>query len=142
MPSTAKELVTRWFEEVWNQRRDETMYELTHTHAVAHMDTKLALKGMDGFKEFRDNLLAAMPDIRVEIEDILVENDQAVARWYYRGIHSGHGLGFEPTRKLIEFRGMTWFRIQDNRFTEGWNSWNQGAVMQQLANVVSASQEK
>src|SRR5262245_39594540 len=102
----------RWFEEVWNQRRDQTIDELLTPHSVCHTDEGPIV----GKEEFRARmyvpLLSAFPDLRVEVEGVTGQGDDVVVRWSAAGTHSGDGLGFAPTGKGVILRGITWMRVR------------------------------
>lgn len=113
-------LARRWFDEVWNQRRTDTIFELLTPTSVCYAEDGQ----MVGPREFQDKMhtpfLAAFSDLRVVIDAILSDGDEAVVRWSATGIHSGVGLGFPPTGKSAAFRGMTWLRVENGQLKEGW----------------------
>ena len=122
------DLARRWFEEVWNSRRDATVRELLAEKAVAHMEGG-DFVGPDRFLETRAALLAAFPDIRVKVEDVVAEGDRAVVRWNALAHHTGDLLGIKPSGREIRFRGMTWMVFRDGKVVEGWDSWNLGGLL-------------
>lgn len=126
-------LVRRWFDEVWNQRRGQTIDELLASGSVCHTDDG----PITGPEEFRARqhvpFLAAFPDLRVDVEDGVVQGDHVVVRWTATGTHTGDGLGFPPTGRAASFRGITWIRIGDGRFQEGWQHSNIPDVLRSLA---------
>src|SRR5262249_36680776 len=98
-------LMRRWFHEVWNERRSRTMDESLHPRSVCHADAGV-LKGIAEFKaRMYEPFVSALPDVRVEIEGILADGDQAVVRWRAVGTHTGEGLGFPATGRTGSFRG-------------------------------------
>lgn len=117
-------LARRWFEEVWNERREATIEELLSPDSVCHSDHGPVI----GHTEFREQmyapLLAAFPDVNVTIEDILGVGDQAVVRWTATGTHTGAGLGIAPSGHSVVFQGITWIRARDGKLREGWQSSN------------------
>lgn len=115
-------LARRWFEEVWNQRKDATVTELFGADSVGHMEGVDAL-GPSHFLTMRKSLLEALPDLRVTVEDVIAEGEQAVVRWSARGTHKGGSSSF---------RGMTWMKFANGRIVEGWDSWNQGRLLDEL----------
>jgi steroid delta-isomerase-like uncharacterized protein len=121
----------RWMEEVWNQRRTETIDELLPPHAVGHMEGG-DVRGPEEFKRARAALLDAFPDVRVLVEDSVADGDHVVLRWRVTGTHRGAALGFPPTGRAVSFRGMTWMSFKNGVLVEGWDSWNQGALYQEL----------
>jgi steroid delta-isomerase-like uncharacterized protein len=128
-------IVRRWFEQVWNERREATIDELLTAESVCHADDG-PMRGPEEFKA-RQYLpfLSAFPDIRVDLEAVLARGDEVVARWSARGTHSGEGLGFRATQQSVEFRGMTWLRLRDGKFVEGWQHSNIPEVVRSLSST-------
>lgn len=126
-------LVRRFFDEVWNQRRAETIEELLAGESVCHADEG----PLHGPQEFHDRqfvpMLAAFPDVRVEIDAIVAQEDQVVVRWSARGRHTGDGLGFPPTHEPASFRGVSWIHCRDGKMIEGWQCSNIPEVIRGLA---------
>jgi steroid delta-isomerase-like uncharacterized protein len=113
-----------WFEQVWNQRRAETIDELLTSNSVCYGDDG-PLIGPQAFRErMYAPFLAAFPDLRVTVEGVVAEGDHAVVRWSAEGTHTGGGLGFGPSGKAIAFRGITWLRIDGGKLAEGWQHSN------------------
>ena len=127
--NTARAL--RWFDDVWNTRREETITELLHPDAVGHLEG-LVTRGVAEFLTARAFLVGAFPDFHIEVEDTVSEGDNVVLRWSVTGTHRGNELGIPATGKPVAFRGLTWLRFADGRLVEGWDSWNQGRLMQEL----------
>jgi predicted ester cyclase len=124
-------LVRRWFEEVWNQRRAEAIDELLLPTSVGHLESG-DVRGGEEFKTVRAQLLSALPDLQLTIDDTVAEGDNVVARWTVYATHEGEGLGMSPTRRKVTIHGMTWFRIQGDYILEGWDRWNLGGLITQL----------
>jgi steroid delta-isomerase-like uncharacterized protein len=124
-------LAIRWFQEVWNERREETIDDLFPEGAIGHMEGA-EIRGPSEFRRVRATLLAAFPDLRVSVEETLAEGDIVVVRWSARATHLGDALGFAASRRPARFRGMTWLRFAGGKITEGWDAWNQGALLEQL----------
>src|ERR1700748_2115416 len=100
-------LASRWFEEVWNQRRTDTIDELLTDESLCYSESG-PLRGSREFKERAHAvLLSAFPDIKITVEGTVAEGDVVVARWSARGTHLGDGLGFPATGRSVSFRGMT-----------------------------------
>lgn len=126
-------LVTRWFEEVWNQKREATIDELVNADSVCYLPEG-AMRGPEEFKARQFHpFIAAFPDLRVTVDDIICAGDQVVVRWSATGTHSADGLGFEKTDRRVTFQGMSWIRVQDGKMVEGWQCSNINEVVQSLA---------
>jgi steroid delta-isomerase-like uncharacterized protein len=126
-----RNLSRRWFEEVWNDRRTATIDELLSPDGVGHMESG-DLVGVEPFKRIHQDFLAAFPDLKLEIEDIVSDGDDVVVRWRAAGTHAGDGLGLEATHQPVAVRGITWQRYKDGVMVEGWDCWNQEALLQRL----------
>lgn len=124
-------LAKRWMEEVWNQRRVETIDELLLPQSIGHMEGG-EVRGPAQFKVVRASLLETFPDLRVIVEDTVADGDHVVVRWRVTGTHRGAALGFPATGREVNFRGMTWMTFHDGALVEGWDAWNQGALYQDL----------
>lgn len=127
----ARELGRRWFEEVWNARRDECVEQFMTEDSQGHVEGG-DYRGPAGFRQMRDFFLAALPDVHIEIEDILADGDRAAVRWRARGTHSGDGFGFAATNRTIDVRGTTWLRCQDGKIAEGFDTWNLTGMLASL----------
>jgi steroid delta-isomerase-like uncharacterized protein len=122
----------RWFEEVWNQRRAETVDELLRPDSVGHTESGDVV-GPDDFKnKVHAELLAALPDIRVTVEDVIADGDNVVVRWSASGTHRGDGMGLKATGRAVTFRGLTWMVVRGGKLVEGWDAWNQEGLLRQL----------
>ncbi|GAA4431024.1 ester cyclase [Bremerella cremea] len=131
--SQLTQLAETWFEEVWNQRNDNAIFDLSAENAVGYAESDVRYFSMETFKEFRDNVLQAMPDVRIDVEDSIEQPPHVVVRWFLTGTHTGTGFGFTPTNSRVTLRGMTWFRVDEhNKLAEGWDCWNQGRMLQIL----------
>ena len=125
-------LARRWFEEVWNNRRESTIDEFLNEDSVCHADQG-DLRGIECFRlqQYRP-FIGAMPNLRITIEDVLESGPQAVVRWSARGTHSGPDLGFPPTGKTVTMHGMTRMRFENERLVEGWQVSNIPEVLESL----------
>ena len=60
-------------------------------------------------------------------------------RWTVEATHGGNALGVAATGKRVAFRGMTWLEWQNGRLVRGWDSWNLGGLLQELADPPPAA---
>ena len=138
MSQPHRDLARRWFEEVWNTRREATVHDLLGEKAIVHMEGG-DFVGPERFIETRALLLDAFPDIRLTVEDVVADGDRAVVRWSAVAHHRGALFGIKPSGQEIRFRGVTWMIFRDGKIIEGWDSWNLGGLINDLR---TASAEK
>lgn len=133
-------LVRRWFEEVWNQKRSETIRELLSADCVAHgtSETGGDLHGVEGFLEFQARQVSAFPDMHIVVEDCFGMGDKVVVRWSATMHHRGNGLGIEPTGAEVKITGMGIARIENGKVKETWDNWDKLAMFQQIEAAAKA----
>ena len=128
MTETNSQLARRWFEEVWNQKKPETVTELLHPEVVGQMEGRV-VRSPEEFLEARRELLAALPDLRVEVQAVISEGDEVAVRWAAKATGPAGP---------VSFRGVSWVVFENGRIVRGWDSWNQALLMQQLAAPLDA----
>jgi steroid delta-isomerase-like uncharacterized protein len=130
-----KQLIRRWFEEVWNKGRADAVREMLAEDAVVHglsEDAAKPLRGPAGFLPFHAQFREAFPNIEVVVEDTIAEGDKVVARCSVRGKHEGDSLGFKATGTTAEFDGIAIARVRDGKFVEAWNNFDFMKMYRQL----------
>jgi predicted ester cyclase len=103
-----KDLVVRLIEEVWNAGALDMLPELwadqTRGEATA----------------MRDILINAFPDLHVEIDDLIAEDDRVVARLSFNGTHRGDFRGIAPTGRPVTFSAIRIYRVSRGKIVETW----------------------
>ena len=131
-------LVKRWFDEVWNQKRSDTISELVSADCVAHgtSETGEELHGPQGFRALQARILETFPDIHFTVHDCFGAGDRVVARWSATMHHRGNGLGIAATGAEVNITGMGMVRIENGKVTEVWDNWDKFAMFQQIESAV------
>ena len=135
MSEKNKELLRRWFEEVWNKGRADAIDEMLAAEAVVHGlsdESGQPLRGPAAFREFHQKFRGAFPDIIVTVDDAIAEGDKVAARCTVRGSHTGDSLGFAASHKPTEFTGMSFVRVEDGKIVEAWNNFDFMSMYRQL----------
>jgi predicted ester cyclase len=90
-----------------------------------------------GPAEFRamvyEPLIRAFPDVRLTLEGVIAEDDEAAIRWTASATHEGPFLDLAPTRQRVQFSGMTWMKFKDGRIIAGSDSYNLHGLMEFLS---------
>ena len=138
MSEENKQLVRRWFEEVWNKGRAEAIDEMFDENAIAHGladDPAKPITGPENFKPFHKTFREAFPNMMIVIEDMVAEGDKVAARCSVRGKHEGNFREFAATQSPVDFTGMTIVRIADGKIVEAWNNFDFTSLHQQIGLV-------
>ena len=134
--SANKALVRQWFEEVWNQQREEMIDKLRAPDSIAvglgHGNAEVPT---DVFKNFYYNVLEAFPDLHGEIDDIIAEGDKVAARLTFTATHLGHSLGVPPTTRKVRFGCLVMARVVNGKIADAWNSVDHLGILHQVGAV-------
>jgi len=124
-----KEVARSFFEEVIGQGRLDKYAESHAKDFVAHGENRDGTleEDMAAAKEERK----ALPDMKVEVNQILAERDLVAVYWTVSGTNTQAGMGFPATGKKIKINGMTLFRFKAGKICEEWSVWNMLSVMRQ-----------
>jgi steroid delta-isomerase-like uncharacterized protein len=130
-----KAVALRWFQEVWQKRNADAIVAMLAADAKGHLEGGQEIVGPDEFVMFHRELLAAMPDLKLEVLHVLADDVQVCIHWQVCGKHTGCGFGLQPTNKDVPFSGMSWFIVKDGKIVEGWDCWNQAKVTSCMAGL-------
>jgi predicted SnoaL-like aldol condensation-catalyzing enzyme len=120
-----KQIILRWFEEVWNQGRRETIAELYAPEGVLH-DGAAIYRGREDFHRFYDELRSQFSKFQVKPIISLAEGDLVCLHWSAAFCHT-------LSDKALRITGTSVVRIKDGRFVEAWQNWDQADLAAQLA---------
>ena len=130
-----KSAVRRWIENGFNQKDLSAFDTYFNNHVVNHYLPPNLPPGLKGTKMYIAAFLSASPDLRVDIEDLLVEDNKTVLRWSARGTHTGELMGIPPTGKAITVTGIAIDRFENDQSVEHWEVFDQLGLMIQLGVV-------
>ncbi len=135
-------LMKRWFEEVWNQGRMETVVELLDADATGFGQAGhgTGIHGPADFIPFVQRLRGAFPDIQTTVEEVFGADHQVVVRWAATMTHTGGDLGIPATNRKVHVTGMTMVHIKNGKIMAGWDNWDQLALLRQIGVVPEDNQ--
>jgi steroid delta-isomerase-like uncharacterized protein len=134
-----RELVLRFYEEVWNRGNTDVAREMFADDYVRHdLRPTKAAPGGTGMAEIARAFRAAFPDLQMEIDLMLADHDLVAARWTTTGTFTGRWGDVEPTGGRATFSGINIFRIRDGRVVELWNHRDDLGLMEQVGAPVFA----
>ena len=93
--------------------------------------------GAEKLKQVWAVLLRGLPDLQLDVKDLIGEGDKIVARIVCSGTHLGEYMGVPPTGKSIVYDEIFIFRFADGRVVETWGVVDVLAQMKQLGVVSS-----
>jgi len=135
-----KQLIHRFVDELWNERRLDVADEIFAPDCVTHQLRSGAPldampRGPLAIREHVSSWIASFPDLRFSIEQIMTEGDRVVMQLRMDGTHQGAWLGIPASGKKMQIRMFTIHRIEHGRIAEDWVLVESLGVFQQLGIV-------
>jgi steroid delta-isomerase-like uncharacterized protein len=127
----AKELVRRIFDEIVNQGRIDAADELMAEDFLDHGPMG-DVQGREAFKASITAWRSAVPDVRCEVDNLIVEGDTVGWTVHVTGTHTGDALGFPATGKPFETVSANIGRFKDGRATEHWSEQGMFPMLAQI----------
>jgi steroid delta-isomerase-like uncharacterized protein len=123
-----KVLIRREAEQIWNANDVDLADELFAEEFVGHFDVG-PVQGRRAVKSFITELMEALPDIRMTIDDLVGEGDRVVTRWRAIGTHKSEYRGVRPTGKRVTISGITIWRLANGKIVESWSHRDLSALL-------------
>ncbi|HET7367005.1 MAG TPA: ester cyclase [Gaiella sp.] len=134
-----KQLVRRFYEEVWSKGNLDVADEVFASDYVRHdLRPSNPAPGPEGQKQIASAFRAAFPDLRFDVEFVFAEGDYVAGRWTATGTHTGVWGDVEPTGRLVTFSAVNVFRFDEGRVAEIWNHRDDLGLQEQLGVSVHA----
>ena len=134
-----KALIHRYFHELWKGGGLEAADALLAPDAAVRGSLGVTASGPDGLRAYVRLARAAFPDLRLDVEQILVDRDRVAARVRYSGTHLGPLYGVAATGRAVSYPGVTLFRVAGGRIAEVWSVGDTLSVMTQVGAFPGAS---
>ncbi len=119
-------IARRWIA-VWDKGDEAALDELYAPEFVYHMRFPGQEPGLAGEKQVVRMLHSAFPDLRIAIDDIIVDGSNAVIRWTMPATHRGVFRGAQPNGRPVRFTGIDILRIDNGKVTARWDEVNNRA---------------
>ena len=87
-------------------------------------------QGLKGVLEASKNFRVAVPDLRAEIEELLVVEERAVVRYLFKGHFTGMFKDLKGDGREISFRAVDIYRVQNGQISDNWHLEDNLALMQ------------
>jgi predicted SnoaL-like aldol condensation-catalyzing enzyme len=123
-PESNRDLLLRFFDEVWTQGRRESIKELFAKTGVLH-DGENHFRGPAEFTHFYDIMRAQFADFSFKPIVSLAEGDLVCVHWSCTAVHIS-------TRTPMRVTGISIVRIKDGQIIEGWQNWDGAALVAQI----------
>ena len=116
-----KVIIERYYNEAWNQGKLDVLDEILDPAYINHNPgLPNPTPGPDGLKPIVVAMRAGLPDLRFEINDMLVTPEKVAIRCTMYGTHLGELFGIPSTGNKVVINQMQIEQIKDGKIVEHW----------------------
>ena len=133
--SDAKRLQRRFIDEVQDKGDDTALDELLADGFVDHSPSPGLPPTKEGVRALFAGMRAAMPDMHVEVHDMIAEGDTVATRKTIVGTQTGELFGRPATNTELRIDVIDFVRYTDGRMTDHWNLVDTYGLMIQLGAI-------
>lgn len=135
--STIKNIIKEYVELVWNRCDLDSLNRLTTADFKYHLGQQPP-RDRDGLHAFLESTHEAFPDWRVQILEIIAEDQTVAIRWKGKVTHQGQFHGIAPTGRTIQVNGINVYRIEGDLIAEEWEQTDSLGMLRQIGALPSA----
>jgi len=135
-----KRVVLRLFNEAMNNRNLSILDEVFAPRSVHH-GFNYPVVGPHGFRELLEQFFNGFPDMNIEVEKAVAEDDFVATKGTWTGTHDGNFMGIARTGKSVKIGYIDMWRMENGKCAENWVQMDIAGLMQQLGATTSAAVE-
>lgn len=131
------EVVRRYYRVVWEERNPEAIAALFAAGYRNHAGSRGTLSGPAGIRANYDGLIGSFPDVRFDLDDLLVDGQKVIVRYTMYGTHDGPFQDIAATGRKVVVPGIGIYLVADAQIQESWVVRDSLSLLQQLRDVVT-----
>jgi steroid delta-isomerase-like uncharacterized protein len=117
----------------WNSHDVAQVMRCYHDDFVgADVNQKKQLRGPQAIGRAMEYQLSAFPDLQIEAEEPVIQDNRAALVWTITGTHRGRIMNIPPTGRPVEFRGVTMITVKGGKISESFRIWDVASMLRSL----------
>ncbi len=120
------------FGEAVNTGHLDLLRDLISSDSIDHDPSPGQGTGPEGYIKFFKMMRTAFPNLKIEVEQLLADDDKVAFAYTITGTHEGVFMQVEPTGKTIKARGMQISKFANGQMVERWGSSDELGILKQL----------
>lgn len=106
--------------------------EVIHADAIIHAPRGLSTTSVEAERAVWRDALAAMPDLRHEVQEVVVDGDVEMARVVVTGTMKGAFVGVKGTGRSFRIDQAVITHLRDGKVAEAWEIADIAALVEQV----------
>jgi len=127
-----EDVVRRFYEAAFSRGDPNAVNDLVAPDFVDHNPFPGQAPDREGLRQFIRTFHGPLPDLRVEIDDMIAQGDKVVTRWTARATHKGSFLQVPATGKQVTVSGIDIMRIENGKIAEHWGYQDQLGFVKEI----------
>ncbi len=119
-----------------NTNELDELHHLMSPGVIDHDPSRNQLPGPAGFIRFFKQLREAFPDLQIDVEHMVADDDSVAIAYTMTGTHRGAFLGVPASGRTVSARGVQIARFEDGKIVERWGSSDQLGILEQIGEPV------
>jgi predicted ester cyclase len=138
--STENRVAARQWVDAFNARDDQGEADARTTDYIGHAPDSMHLPALDSdaWVAFLRTFLEGFPDLHLEVQDTVADEEINAQRILFTGTHTGPFRGLPPTGRKVRFSGLEMSRMVDGKAAEHWLQMDTLTMFEQLGLLVVA----
>jgi predicted ester cyclase len=132
MSAKPKSLLERWLE-AGDAGDFDAFDRYLHQDVVVHAPLGLSSRGIDAEKRVWRDALAAMPDLRHDVQAVIRSEDAMAARVIVTGTLVEAFAGVDPTGTAFQLDQVVWASLRGDKAIEAWEIADVGVLLRGAA---------
>ena len=131
----SRAIVKRFFEEELIGHNLNKLNELTSSNILIHptaMPCEAIYYGIKGVDAWLNKQWKAFPDLTISDYFMIAQHDIIAVRWTAKGTSKSKFLFLKPSGKVVEFTGISMYRLEDGKIIEIWDTQNTFGILRQI----------
>jgi predicted ester cyclase len=141
----SRSIVKRFFEEVLIGHDLKVLVDIVSSNILVHptaMPCEASYYGIQGVETWLNEQWKAFPDLTITDYFMVAQNDIIAIRWTAKGTSKGKFLMLKPSGKIVEYSGISMYRIEDGKIIEIWETRNTFGIMRQVNPKIGSGKHK
>ena len=124
--------VQEQFGEAVNNGNLEKLRDLVAQDVKDHDPAPNQKQGPQGYIDFFSMMRNAFPDMHIEVEKLVADEENVAFAYTLTGTHEGDFREVAATKKPVKVRGMQISRFKNGKMVERWGSTNELGILEQI----------
>jgi predicted ester cyclase len=74
--------------------------------------------GMESLRKVFPAFITAFPDIKIELQQQVIDGNKVASHWVFQGTHLGDFHGIKPTGKPVRFQNINIIKAEDGKIVQ------------------------